>query len=75
MTNRRAFAQDRYAADSDSNARRNPGWRRGIYIGSARDSWVTAFIPDPEPNPDALVTSGAEVGPRTVKKYAKVGGR
>ncbi|MBI4519493.1 MAG: hypothetical protein HY701_01540 [Gemmatimonadetes bacterium] len=77
-----------YAADSDSNARRNPGWRRGIYIGSARDGWVTAFIPDPEPNPDALVTSGAEgvtadglgnvygaeVGPRTVKKYQKVGG-
>jgi DNA-binding beta-propeller fold protein YncE len=74
-----------YVADSDSNATTNPGWRRGIYIGSARDGWVTAFILDPEPNPDDLVTSGAEgvavdalgnvyggeVGPRTVRKYER----
>lgn len=72
-----------YSADSDSNADTNPGWRRGIYIGSARDGWVRAFILDPEPNPDELVTSGAEgvavdvegtvygaeVGPRTLRKY------
>jgi hypothetical protein len=74
-----------YVADSDSNATRNPGWRRGIYIGSARDGWVTAFILDPEPNPDGGVTSGAEgvavdalgnvygaeVGPRTLRKYTR----
>jgi sugar lactone lactonase YvrE len=74
-----------YVADSDSNAQTNPGWRRGIYIGSARDGWVTAFIADPEPNPDGLVTSGAEgvavdvlgnvygaeVGPRTLRKYTR----
>jgi hypothetical protein len=40
-----------YVADSESNAARNPGFRRGIRIGSARDSNVTAFIPDPVPNP------------------------
>ncbi|MEX2583878.1 MAG: peptidyl-alpha-hydroxyglycine alpha-amidating lyase family protein [Gemmatimonadota bacterium] len=75
-----------YVADSDSRATTNPGWRRGIYIGSARDGWVTAFIQDPEPNPDDLVTSGAEgvavdalgnlygaeVGPRTLRKYERI---
>ncbi len=53
-----------YSADSES--RRpvgygfNPGWKRGIRIGSARTGKVTAFIPDPEPNPDAGATSDAE---------------
>ncbi len=74
-----------YAADSESNARRNRGWRRGIYIGSAVDGWVTALIPDPEPDPDNAGTSaaegvavdaagniyGAEVGPRMLRKYVK----
>lgn len=74
-----------YVADSESNARQNPGWKRGIRIGSARDGTVTAFIPDPITNPDAVATSGAEgvaadaqgnvygaeVGPRGLKKYAK----
>ena len=72
-----------YAADSESNKGRNPGWRRGVYIGSARDGWVTAFIPDPEPDPDNSGTSGgegvavdamgnvytAEVGPRMLRKH------
>ncbi|MFB3111891.1 MAG: peptidyl-alpha-hydroxyglycine alpha-amidating lyase family protein [Gemmatimonadales bacterium] len=70
-----------YAADSESNARRNPGWRRGIYIGSAKDGWVTAFIPDPD-RPGAGTSGaegvavdsqgnvyGAEVGPRMLRKY------
>ena len=74
-----------YAADSESNARRNRGYKRGIYIGSARDGWVTAFIPDPEPDPDNAGTSaaegvavdrhgnvyGAEVGPRRLRRYEK----
>lgn len=72
-----------YSADSESNARRNPGWKRGIRIGSALDGFVTAFIPDPEPDQDNSGTSGAEgvavdvhgnvygaeVGPRQVVKY------
>lgn len=74
-----------YSADSESNARRNAGWKRGIRIGSAKDGFVTAFIPDPEPDPDNSGTSaaegvavdangniyGAEVGPRAVKKYVR----
>ena len=53
-----------YSGDSES--RRpvgygyNPGWQRGIRIGSVKDGKVTAFIPDPDPNPDAGATSGAE---------------
>ena len=74
-----------YSADSESNARRNQGYQRGIRIGSAKDGFVTAFIPDPEPDPDGKGTSaaegvavdalgniyGAEVGPRSVKKYVR----
>ncbi|HEX3376383.1 MAG TPA: peptidyl-alpha-hydroxyglycine alpha-amidating lyase family protein [Candidatus Acidoferrales bacterium] len=40
-----------YVADSESNMSRNPGVRRGIRIGSAKDGKVTAFIPDPVLNP------------------------
>lgn len=75
-----------YAADSESNTSRNPGVRRGIYIGSAITGEVSTFIPDPEPDPDNSGTSGAEgvavdasgnlygaeVGPRTVRKYVPV---
>jgi sugar lactone lactonase YvrE len=74
-----------YAADSESNKSRHAGWKRGIRIGSAKDGKVTAFIPDPEPNPDTAGTSaaegvavdvkgniyGAEVGPRALKRYVK----
>jgi len=74
-----------YSADSESNARRNPGWKRGIRIGSVKDGFVTAFIPDPEPDQDNSGTSaaegvavdaagniyGAEVGPRALKKYVR----
>ncbi len=74
-----------YATDSESNTRRNPGWRRGVYIGDAKTGWVTAFIPDPEPDPDNSGTSAgegvavdamgnvysAEVGPRALKKYVR----
>jgi sugar lactone lactonase YvrE len=42
-----------YVADSDSNTARNPGWKRGIRIGSAKDGSVTAFIPDTVANPDS----------------------
>ena len=76
-----------YSADSESNTRRNPGVRRGIYIGSAVTGEVTDFILDPEPDPDSAGTSGAEgiavdadgnlygaeVGPQTVRKYVPSG--
>lgn len=74
-----------YSADSESNFRRNAGWKRGIRVGSVLDGWVTAFIPDPEPDPDNSPTSGAEgvavdaagnvygaeVGPRRLVKYVR----
>jgi sugar lactone lactonase YvrE len=74
-----------YVADSESNSKTNPGWKRGVRIGSAKDGKVTAFIPDPEPDPEKVVTSaaegvaadaqgnvyGAEVGSRALKKYVK----
>lgn len=74
-----------YVADSESNSKSNPGWKRGLRIGSAKDGSVTAFIPDPDPNPDPGNTTaaegvsadaagniyGAEVGPKALKKYVK----
>jgi len=74
-----------YVADSESNRKTNPGWKRGIRIGSVKDGKVTAFIPDPEPDPEKVVTSGsegvaadaqgnvygAEVGTRALKRYEK----
>jgi sugar lactone lactonase YvrE/mono/diheme cytochrome c family protein len=53
-----------YVTDSESRERQgyghHPGWKRGIRIGSARTGAVTTFIPDPEPNPEKLATSGGE---------------
>lgn len=49
-----------YVADSESNTRRNPGWKRGIRIGSAKTGFVEAFIPDPVPDQDSSGGSGAE---------------
>jgi sugar lactone lactonase YvrE len=74
-----------YVADSESGSV-NPAhgaWKRGIRIGSARDGTLTAFIPDPAEH--ATNTSaaegvavdargniyGAEVGPRTLRRYQK----
>ncbi len=73
-----------YSADSESNtgARRNPGWYRGIRIGSATTGFVTGFIPDPNSG-NARGTSvaegvtadengnvyGAEVAQRMLRKY------
>jgi streptogramin lyase len=74
-----------YVTDSESRSRNHPGWKRGIRIGSAKDGSVTAFIPDPDLDPDHKPTSGAEgvaaddsgniygaeVGPKDLKKYVK----
>ena len=49
-----------YVADSESNATRNPGFKRGIRIGSAKDGKLTAFIPDNDPDPDASPSGAAE---------------
>src|SRR6266700_7500013 len=73
-----------YVADSESNSLRNSSYKRGIRVGSAKDGSVTAFIPDPEPDPDHAISAaegvaadamgnifGAEVGPKALKKYVK----
>ncbi|PYS26624.1 MAG: hypothetical protein DMG11_19270 [Acidobacteria bacterium] len=49
-----------YVADSQSNATQNRGFKRGIYIGSAKDGKVTAMIPFVEPDPDKNNNAGME---------------
>jgi DNA-binding beta-propeller fold protein YncE len=77
-----------YVADSESNtgAHRNPGWYRGIRIGSAKTGFVSAFIPDPNSGA-ARGTSvaegvtadedgsvyGAEVAQKMLRKYVRKG--
>ena len=52
-------ADDRiYVADSESYDFHNPGWEKGIRIGSARDGKVEYFIKDIEPT--TISHSGAE---------------
>jgi len=79
-----------YVTDSESTDKEgygyNPGWKRGIRIGSAKDGAVTAFIPDPLVPTGALpatsisegvaadvdgVVYGAEVGSKSLKRYVK----
>jgi len=75
-----------YVADSESTDQPgygfNPGCKRGIRIGSARDGKVTAFIPDPDPKGATSAAEGvavdrqgniygAEVGSMDLKKYIK----
>jgi streptogramin lyase len=74
-----------YVADSQSNAAQNPGFTRGIRIGSAKDGTVTAMVPFVEPDPEKNNNAGsegvaadakgnlyaAEVTTEMLKKYAK----
>ena len=54
-----------YVTDSESREGElgygyNPGCRRGIRIGSARDGSVKYFVPDLEPYPPTAVSTSAE---------------
>ena len=49
-----------YVVDSQSNAAQNPGFKRGLTIGSARDGKVTAFVPFIEPDADKNTNAGME---------------
>jgi DNA-binding beta-propeller fold protein YncE len=69
-----------YVADSQSNAKTNPGFQMGTYIGSARDGKLTAFVPDPKPEgsgEEAIAVDaqgniyGAQVSSRALVKYVK----
>jgi sugar lactone lactonase YvrE len=68
-----------YAADTQSDEKTNPGYQRGIRVGSAKDGKVTAFVPDPDPDGTgegiAADTQGNVYGAltakQTLKKYVK----
>ena len=72
-----------YTADSESDARRHPGWLRGIRIGSLSDGKVTMFIPaHPSDRPEGAMGEGiaidsagnlftAEAALRGVSKYVR----
>ena len=72
-----------YAADSESDARRHPGWLKGIRIGSLKDGKVTGFFPPHQTNaPEGAMGEGiaidaagnvytAEANLRGVTKYVK----
>jgi NHL repeat len=53
-----------YVTDSESKNKdgygHNPGWKRGIRIGSLKDGKVTDFIPDTFSDPEGAGTSGGE---------------
>src|SRR5262249_124360 len=50
-----------YVTDSQSDAKRNPGFKRGIRIGSAKDGSVQALIlgAGPEPDKESVPEGGA----------------
>jgi sugar lactone lactonase YvrE len=72
-----------YASDSESDAKRHPGWRKGVRIGNVKDGKVNAFIPGHETeSPDGAAGEGiardsagnlfaAEVTVRGVTKYER----
>ena len=73
-----------YVADSESNPNRNPDYRRGLRVGSARDGSVSVFVPIPGRDPTSAAGGpegiaagadgtiyGAETGGRDVKRYTK----
>lgn len=69
-----------YVADSESRNvpgiyGYNPGFHRGIYIGSVNDGIVTAFIPDPRPNGGASFPEGITVGKAGTIWGASIGDR
>jgi hypothetical protein len=76
-----------YVSDSQSNSSVNPGYLRGITVGSSKDGSLRAFIPDPDlAQADVNRISGAsgivadekgtiyaaDVGPHRLRKYVKV---
>ena len=64
-----------YVTDSESNLERNPGWNRGIWIGSAKDGSVRSFIANTDPEAVTADAQGniyaAIVTRRTLDKYVR----
>ncbi len=68
-----------YSADTQSDEKTNPGYQRGIRIGSAKDGTVSALVTDPDPDGTgegiAADTGGNLYGAltnrRALKRYVK----
>ena len=72
-----------YVADSQSDEKTNPGFQKGIRIGSTKDGIVKSFIPIPGAGDKPMVTAegvatdakgnlyGAEANSNNLRKYAK----
>jgi DNA-binding beta-propeller fold protein YncE len=71
-----------YVADSQSDAKTNPGFQQGIRIGSVKDGQVTAFIPLTDPavgsaeelsvdDQGNIFAGFTAVGKMAVRKYVK----
>jgi DNA-binding beta-propeller fold protein YncE len=53
-----------YSVDSQSDETTNPGVKRGIRVGSAKDGSVKWFIPDPSTDPRIALAEGVSVDSR-----------
>ena len=68
-----------YAADTQSDEKTNPGYKRGIRVGSAKDGKVTVLIPDADPDGtgEGIVADvdgniyGALTAKQALKEYVK----
>ncbi len=68
-----------YVADHQSDAKTNPGFHKGITIGTAKDGKVMASIPDPDPqgSQEGVAADangniyGSLTGGMALKKYVK----
>jgi sugar lactone lactonase YvrE len=71
-----------YVADHESTEKTNPGFQKGIRVGSAKDGKVTAFLRDPDPmgSQEGVAADsagnifGSLTGGMALKKYTKAGG-
>lgn len=59
-----------YSVDSQSDEKTNPGVKRGIRIGSAKDGTVKLFIPDPSSDPKIALAEGVSADAKGDIVYA-----
>ena len=77
---RRAYSDTRdtiYAIDADSTDQSNPGYHKGVYIGSVSTGELKGFVPDEQAGegvviaPDGNMYGAVNVAPRGITKYPK----
>jgi sugar lactone lactonase YvrE len=59
-----------YSVDSQSDEKTNPGFKRGIRIGNAKDGTVKMFIPDTSSDPNVALAEGVSADPKGDILYA-----